>query len=97
MSTSGFTVTLDDAQVQAALTRLTSRLANMTPIMEDVGRALGNLTEDAFQAEGPGWPQLRPPPSSAAAVPIPSCKPEPAAWPPASPTAATRPAPGSGL
>jgi phage virion morphogenesis protein len=60
MSTSGFTVTLDDAQVQAALTRLTSRLANMTPIMEDVGRALGNLTEDAFQAEGPGWPQLRP-------------------------------------
>ena len=39
---------------------MTSRLANMTPIMEDVGRALGNLTEDAFQAEGPGWPQLRP-------------------------------------
>lgn len=60
MTTPGFTITLDDAQVQAALTRLTSRLANMTPIMEDVGRALGNLTEDAFQAEGPGWPALKP-------------------------------------
>lgn len=60
MSTTGFTVTIDDAQVQAALTRLTARLGNMTPVMEDIGRALGNLTEDAFQAEGPGWPQLRP-------------------------------------
>lgn len=54
------TITIDDTQVQATLSRLISRVSNLTPIMEDVGRALGNLTEDAFQAEGPGWPQLRP-------------------------------------
>jgi len=57
---SPFTITIDDAQVQATLSRLISHVSNLTPIMEDVGRALGNLTEDAFQKEGPGWPQLRP-------------------------------------
>lgn len=57
---SGFTITIDDAQVRTALAKLVNRVSDMTPIMEDIGRALGNLTEDAFQAEGPGWPQLRP-------------------------------------
>jgi phage virion morphogenesis protein len=40
------------------------RLSNMTPAMEDIGRALGNLTEDSFQAErspfGQAWPKLTP-------------------------------------
>jgi phage virion morphogenesis protein len=53
-----FTVTIDDRQVRAALTSLARQVADMKPAMEDIGRALGNLTEDAFQAEGPGWPQL---------------------------------------
>ncbi len=60
MPTPSFSITIDDAAVQAALARLASRLGNLTPIMQDIGRALGNLTEDAFQAEGPGWPQLSP-------------------------------------
>lgn len=55
-----FTITIDDRQVQAALANLSRHVSNLTPIMEDIGRALGNLTEDAFQAEGPGWPALKP-------------------------------------
>lgn len=55
-----FSITVDDAQVQAAITRLIRHVSDLTPIMEDIGAGLGNLTEDAFQAEGPGWPQLRP-------------------------------------
>lgn len=58
--TAPFTITVDDAQVQAALTNLIRHVSDLTPIMEDIGAGLGNLTEDAFQAEGPGWPQLRP-------------------------------------
>jgi phage virion morphogenesis protein len=57
---SGFTVTLDDAEVRGALMRALRTLTDMTPVMEDIGRALGNRTEDAFQAEGPGWPALSP-------------------------------------
>jgi phage gpG-like protein len=53
-----FTVTLDDAQVQAALTKLVRHIADLTPVMEDIGRAMGNLTHDAFMNEGPGWPAL---------------------------------------
>jgi phage gpG-like protein len=60
MSSAPFAIEIDDAQVRAALTRLTATLGNLTPVMEDVGRALGNLTHDAFLDEGPGWPQLRP-------------------------------------
>ena len=55
-----FTITIDDAQVQAALTKLSRHVTNLTPIMEDIGAKLGDLTEDAFQAEGPGWPALKP-------------------------------------
>lgn len=58
------TVTVDDAQVRAALTRLARRVANARPAMEDIARALANRTEDAFQAEqspfGPKWPALSP-------------------------------------
>ena len=55
-----FTITIDDAQVQAALTKLSRHVANLTPTMEDIGAKLGDLTEEAFQAEGPGWPALKP-------------------------------------
>lgn len=55
-----FTITIDDAQVQAALTKLIRHISNLTPTMEDIGAKLGDLTEDAFQAEGPGWPALKP-------------------------------------
>lgn len=56
----GFSITIDDAQVQADLARLVNQIQHPAPVMADIGRALGNLAEDAFQAEGPGWPQLRP-------------------------------------
>jgi hypothetical protein len=60
MADGAITVTIDDAGVRAGLAKLVGRLAHMAPVMEDIGRALGNLTEDAFQAQGPGWPALRP-------------------------------------
>jgi phage virion morphogenesis protein len=60
MASQPFTITIDDAQVQAALTDLIRRVTNPGPALADIGRALGNLTEDAFQAEGPGWPPLSP-------------------------------------
>jgi len=60
MAEGGFTVTIDDAEVRAGLARVLAQLGNMAPVMEDIGRALGNLTEDAFQASGPGWAALRP-------------------------------------
>lgn len=41
---------------------MTSGLADPTPLMEDIGRALGNITEDAFQRErspfGDSWERL---------------------------------------
>jgi phage virion morphogenesis protein len=58
--TAPFTITVDDAQVQAALANLIRHVSDLTPTMQAIGRALGDLTEDAFQAEGPGWPQLQP-------------------------------------
>lgn len=58
--TAPFTITIDDREVQAGLSRLIRHMSDLTPVMEDIGAALGNLTEDAFQAEGPGWPQLAP-------------------------------------
>ena len=58
----GFTITLDDQAVQAALTALSRRLSDLTPAMEDIGRVLVNITEDAFQSEaspfGGSWAQL---------------------------------------
>ena len=56
--TAPFTITLDDKQVQDGLAKLARHISDLTPVMEDIGAKLGNLTEDAFQAEGPGWPQL---------------------------------------
>lgn len=57
-----FTITINDAPVQAALTALLNRVTDLTPAMEDLGRALVNITEDAFQNEaspfGPAWPDL---------------------------------------
>lgn len=60
---SSFTVTVDDRAFQAYLSRLT-RAGGLRPVLEDIARALANLTEDAFQAEaspfGPKWPELTP-------------------------------------
>lgn len=62
--TLSFDVTVQSAEVAAALARARERLADLTPLMEDIGRALGNLTEDAIQAErspfGPAWRPLTP-------------------------------------
>ncbi len=55
-----FTITIDDTEVRAALARLAQRATDTLPAMQDIGRALENLTEDAFAAEGPGWPALTP-------------------------------------
>ena len=64
MSNSGFTITLNSQQVQDALNDLAGRLDNLKPAMEDIGRALQNITEDAFAAEaspfGGAWPDLSP-------------------------------------
>ena len=64
MPSNGFTLTLDDQAVHAALTALAGRLGNLAPVMEDIGRALQNITEDAFAAEaspfGGAWPDLSP-------------------------------------
>ena len=60
MAAGGFTVTIDDAEVRAGLARVLAQLGNMAPVMEDIGRALGNLTEDAFENSGPGWAALSP-------------------------------------
>lgn len=58
--TAPITITIDDRQVQASLAQLIRHVSDLTPIMEDIGRGLGNLTHDAFLNEGPGWPQLSP-------------------------------------
>ena len=46
--TAPFSITVDDAQVHASLARLIRHVSDLTPIMEDIGRGLGNLTHDAF-------------------------------------------------
>lgn len=58
--TAPITITIDDRQIQASLAQLIRHVSDLTPIMEDIGRAMGNLTHDAFLNEGPGWPQLSP-------------------------------------
>ena len=37
MSSAPFTITVDDAQVQAGLSRLIRHVSNLTPTMEDIG------------------------------------------------------------
>jgi phage virion morphogenesis protein len=62
MTAPAFSVTIDDAELQRALSDLLRRVSNPAPLMEDIGRALGNITEDAFQSEtspfGDGWAAL---------------------------------------
>lgn len=59
-----FEITVESAAVRQALARLARKLAHPAPLMQDIGRALGNLTEDAFQAEraptGVPWEPLTP-------------------------------------
>lgn len=59
-----FEITVDSVAVRAALAQLTRKLAHPAPLMQDIGRALGNLTEDSFQGErspaGMPWRPLTP-------------------------------------
>jgi hypothetical protein len=59
MANIAFTITIDDAEVLVAQGQLATRLAHMTPVIEDIGRALGNLIEDAFQHPVFGWVGVR--------------------------------------
>lgn len=96
--TKSFEITVNDAEVRAALERLASTLADPTPVMQDIGRVLANITEDAFQDErsptGVPWEPLTPEyvlrprkKGGAAGMPIPSCS-ATGCSPPASPTGA---------
>lgn len=59
-----FEITVDSAAARQAIARLTHKLVHPAPLMQDIGRALGNLTEDAFQDErspaGAPWQPLTP-------------------------------------
>jgi phage virion morphogenesis protein len=52
-------VELDDAAVLAALARLDGRLADMTPLMQDIGEYVANATKQRFVAgtapDGTAW------------------------------------------
>lgn len=50
-----FSIEVQDAAVRTALTGLLRKLGNMTPAMQDIGRALANIAEDAFQTETDPW------------------------------------------
>ncbi|MCU0843053.1 MAG: phage virion morphogenesis protein [Thiobacillaceae bacterium] len=50
-----FSIEVQDAAVRTALTGLLRRLGNLTPAMQDIGRALANIAEDAFQSETDPW------------------------------------------
>lgn len=56
-------IQIQSDEVTSSLQRLTARLTDMTPAMQDIGRALGNIAEDSFQNEaspfGPKWPDLK--------------------------------------
>ena len=52
-----FSVRVQDDQITPRLRRLVTHLEHLTPVMEDIGRALGNITEDAFQSETSPWGQ----------------------------------------
>jgi phage virion morphogenesis protein len=52
---STFTIQLQDDQVTGHLRRLSARLADLTPAMQDIGRKLGLITEDSFQNESSPW------------------------------------------
>ncbi|KXX64187.1 phage virion morphogenesis protein [Marichromatium gracile] len=59
-----FTIEVQDRPLREALDRLTRRLEDASPAMEDIARALQNHAEDAFQAErspfGEPWRDLKP-------------------------------------
>lgn len=50
-----FVVDADTREVRAVLSRLAARLSDLTPAMEDVGRVLANIAEDAFESETDPW------------------------------------------
>lgn len=58
------TITVDDAQVMAALGKLRSRASDMTPVMTDIGEELVSRILDSFEREaspyGEKWAPLKP-------------------------------------
>lgn len=57
-----FSLTIDDAAIRRALRDLARKTDDLTPAMQDVGRALADIAEDAFQSEtdpfGQPWEPL---------------------------------------
>lgn len=53
-------IKVTEHQVTAALERLAERLDDLSPAMREIANALLDHTEQAFRAEGPGWPALAP-------------------------------------
>ena len=62
MAGTSVTLTVDDAQVKAALARLTQALGDLAPALRDVGESLLRATDQRYRAErgpdGTPWPQL---------------------------------------
>jgi phage virion morphogenesis protein len=58
------TITVDDAEVMAALDKLRSRASDMTPAMQDIGEELVTRILDSFEREatpyGAQWAPLKP-------------------------------------
>jgi phage virion morphogenesis protein len=58
------TITVDDAQVMAALEKLRARASDMTPVMTDIGEELVSRILDSFEREaspyGEKWAPLKP-------------------------------------
>lgn len=59
---SGFTITLDDREVQHALERLAASVRNMYPVFDALGQVLVTRSDLSFRAEqtpwGDGWTAL---------------------------------------
>jgi len=54
---------MEDAEVAAALNKLTGKVANLSPVMRIIGEYMVRSTEDRFYSEGPApdgmaWPPL---------------------------------------
>lgn len=52
------TVNIDGSQTQGMLQQITARVADPTELMSGVGMLLESSAQQAFQDEGPGWPDL---------------------------------------
>jgi len=53
-------IEVDNRAVLDALNRLLRETENLSPAMRQIGETLMLHTEEAFELEGPGWPELAP-------------------------------------